>query len=469
MTNSLSFEEAVKRIDEIAEGLANGTSKSKGKTTIELRRLCGRHCTVPTSYKLADVVKEGDCAQRNSRVAEIWKGRYRDAVVALKVLRVSQDDPHMQRTKSLFCKEVVLMKQVNHDNILPFYGVSTTVSEFCLVFPWYENGNITDYIKREPNANQLGLLSGAVNGLRFLHESRLVHGSLRPSHILIDDNGVARLATAGHSSIVAVPGTSIAGWHVQSALDGEVDDYRYSAPEIQWPEDYGMDKILITKESDVYGMAMVIYEVLAGEKPYYKDNRSNMLSKVQAGEIPERPSDRINDPAWELLQKCWGKNLSERPPTVTVYKTLSELSSCPQVIHTPQPEGRSVTGELPGKLKLQFQSIKISLDKSKQQQFSVKLKYGSKDYTTALTKPVDDSGEHTWKGPESWSIETDKQHHGQSASLELILRTGIFKKDKVCAIGNFTLLNNVNKQSSVKLEAVDGTGSAVLKILLMEM
>ena len=62
------------------------------------------------------------------------------------------------------------------------------------------------------------------------------------------------MSTAGRSSIVAVKGTSIAS-HVQSG--GEIDNYRYSAPEIQWTE---ADEILITKESDVYGMAMVIYE-----------------------------------------------------------------------------------------------------------------------------------------------------------------------------------------------------------------
>ena len=63
--------------------------------------LCGRHCIVPTSYKLKGVVKEGDRAQRISQVTEIWKGRYNDEVVALKVLRVPRDDPHVQRTKSV--------------------------------------------------------------------------------------------------------------------------------------------------------------------------------------------------------------------------------------------------------------------------------------------------------------------------------------------------------------------------------
>ena len=51
------------------------------------------------------------------------------------------------------------MKQLEHKNILPFYGVSTTVSDFCLVLPWYRNGNIMDYLKGNPDINQFELAS----------------------------------------------------------------------------------------------------------------------------------------------------------------------------------------------------------------------------------------------------------------------------------------------------------------------
>ena len=46
--------------------------------------------------------------------------------------------------------------------------------------------------------------------------------------------------------------------HAQSK--GDIDNYRYLAPELQQPEGHGTDEILITKESDVYGMAMVVSE-----------------------------------------------------------------------------------------------------------------------------------------------------------------------------------------------------------------
>ena len=55
--------------------------------------------------------------------------------------------------------EAVLMKQVEHKNIVPFYGVSTTASDFGLVFPWYKNGNIVDYLKENPDVDRYILAS----------------------------------------------------------------------------------------------------------------------------------------------------------------------------------------------------------------------------------------------------------------------------------------------------------------------
>ena len=63
--------------------------------------MCGSYRTLPTLYKLEDVVKEGDRPQRISNTAEIWKGRYKDEAVMLKILRVSRQDPHILGLKSV--------------------------------------------------------------------------------------------------------------------------------------------------------------------------------------------------------------------------------------------------------------------------------------------------------------------------------------------------------------------------------
>ena len=72
---------------------------------------------------------------------------------------------------------------------------------------------------------------------------------------------------------MAVPGTSVAG-HSQSELDENMYKCQYSAPEIQWPEDYDMEKVLITKESDVYSLAMVAYEA-SFRRPVSSGSRAN--------------------------------------------------------------------------------------------------------------------------------------------------------------------------------------------------
>ena len=96
---------------------------------------------------------------------------------------------------------------------------------------------------------------------------------------MIDDGGNARLAIGCHGSIVAVPGTPFADY-LRSSLEGDPRGYHYSAPEIQWPEDYGTDKILATIESDIYGIAMVVYEASrANPSPMRQDQVSRQFPR----------------------------------------------------------------------------------------------------------------------------------------------------------------------------------------------
>jgi serine/threonine protein kinase len=90
------------------------------------------------------------------------------------------------------------MKRLEHDNILPFYGVSTTISDFSLVFPWYKNGHVDRYLEENPDADRYDLVGtskptvhtqrsresreqvlGVVKGLLFLHSNGVAHGSVQ--------------------------------------------------------------------------------------------------------------------------------------------------------------------------------------------------------------------------------------------------------------------------------------------------
>jgi len=108
--------------------------------------------------------------------------------------------------------------------------------------------------------------------------------------------------------------------------------------------------------------------------------------------MPQQPSANDNE-IWEFLKRCWSRDPTKRPPTVQVSDAFSQFSSLPQAITGCVGPGIE---ELPGKLKLQVQSIKISLKELKPQ-FLVKFKYGSSGNTTSLaTKAVGGPDEYTW-------------------------------------------------------------------------
>jgi len=123
-------------------------------------------------------VREGDYSKQISQVVEIRKGRYKGKVVTLKVFKVPPQDPHVSTFKTVSVPrdpwqrtprhsdirqrmyEVIrTVKKHEHDNLVPLYGMSTAIATFCLVYPWYKNGNIISYLKDHPEDNRFDLAS----------------------------------------------------------------------------------------------------------------------------------------------------------------------------------------------------------------------------------------------------------------------------------------------------------------------
>ena len=126
----------------------------------------------------------------------------------------------------------------------------------------------------------------------------------------------------------------------------------------------------------------LISQVLTGSMPHSGCDDTVALSKIRAGKIPERPSEGIPDQIWQLLEKCWSMDPQERPSATQFYDALSRFRSF-----------RS------GTLRFGVQRVKFSSTGAKNQQFSVKFKYGNKSHTTSLaslTTRTAAGDEYTW-------------------------------------------------------------------------
>src|SRR5882762_6287213 len=102
-------------------------------------------------------------------------------------------------------REISVWSRVRDQNVTPFFGVSFDFdrpSAPCLVSPYYQNGNIISYLKKQPAVDKLALVSYMIksiegipysispqlaqvaSGLSYLHSLSIVHGDLKGVSIL---------------------------------------------------------------------------------------------------------------------------------------------------------------------------------------------------------------------------------------------------------------------------------------------
>ncbi|KAJ7318190.1 kinase-like domain-containing protein [Mycena albidolilacea] len=251
---------------------------------------------------------------------DIFRGQYQGELVAMKRLRLFQaESDESVQIRRRFCREALIWKNLDHDYILPFFGVdSETFSGFlCMVSPWMKNGTLVnkwgglceDSI---PVLVRTAIYEIAV-GLQYLRSENIVHGDLRGANILVDDGGHARLADFGLAAITDGP----------LAATNRGGSLRWMAPELLHPESCGFKVFQRTFASDIYSFACVCIELYGAGLPPYSELSSDgaVLLHVVAGGRPHCPSTTS---AWchELIDQCLSHSPFNRPRTSSIVESI---------------------------------------------------------------------------------------------------------------------------------------------------
>jgi len=194
----------------------------------------------------------------------------------------------------------------------------------AMLLPFYRNGNINKYIKKNPSVDVLHLFEGVLSGLSFMHNQNppVAHGDVRGSNILISDNGDPILVDVGINNIPQPP-----DWTYSS---GEAT--RWMAPEILHVPDNTDDIYPSSLKGDVYSFGMTLLEVYTGNVPF--PNRrfyAAAVFDVVNGIRPPRPIDcsKPTDGVWEIITSCWEHDPLKRPNIDAVqawFRVVSRMS-----------------------------------------------------------------------------------------------------------------------------------------------
>ncbi|KAF9457390.1 kinase-like domain-containing protein [Collybia nuda] len=243
--------------------------------------------------------------------ADIYRASYEKLEVAVKRMRVFQRGQDHHKIHRTFCKEALLWRSFRHPHVLPFLGVdSKTFSPYlCMVSPWMRHGTIMRHLSENEGVDVKKLLREVAQGLDYLHSQKVVHGDLRGSNILINEEWQACLADFG----LAVVSDSTMG----SQTSNSHGSVRWMAPELHDPESFGFSRFIRTFASDIYAFGCVCFEVHTGRAPFADIvNDSAVMLQVLRGARPQRTTPEtlrhISDDVWRLIQHCWRQTPSER-------------------------------------------------------------------------------------------------------------------------------------------------------------
>jgi eukaryotic-like serine/threonine-protein kinase len=244
--------------------------------------------------------------------------RQLDEDVALKVLRsdVMKDDPTLLER---FKQEIKLARRITHKNVLRTHDFGDTDGTPYISMEYLEGVTLKDLIVNKgalPIGVGLRIAKQMCQGLEAAHLQGVVHRDIKPQNMLIlpetgdlkvMDFGIARVSEVKAGMAAGASGLTTAG-----VVMGTPD---YMPPEQAQgtPADY---------RSDIYSLAVVLYEVFTGRLPFTADT----AMKVVLAHIrnPPPPPRTVNDRIPPALEAVILRGLQKDP--AMRYQTVSDMT-----------------------------------------------------------------------------------------------------------------------------------------------
>jgi serine/threonine-protein kinase len=146
-----------------------------------------------------------------------------------------------------------LLASLEHKNIVKTHGISRNERHFILIQEYLSGGTLNDKLAFQLNWQEtLKIASQICEAIIFAHNNRIIHGHLRPTNILFNDNGQVKLT------------------------DFSLEDDLSTAENSHF---YYLDNEERSKASDIYATGVVLYQLFTGSLPSRQQDTSFVVRK----------------------------------------------------------------------------------------------------------------------------------------------------------------------------------------------
>ncbi|TFK30703.1 CMGC/CDK/CDK5 protein kinase [Coprinopsis marcescibilis] len=198
--------------------------------------------------------------------ATVYKGRSRttNEIVALKEIHLDAEEG----TPSTAIREISLMKELKHVNIVRLHDVIHTESKLVLIFEFCEQ-DLKKYMDQHGDRGALdqhvvrSFMYQLLKGTAFCHENQVLHRDLKPQNLLINRKGELKLGDFGLARAFGVP---------VNTFSNEVVTLWYRAPDVL------LGSRTYSTSIDVWSCGCIFAEMISGVPLFRgRDNQDQLL------------------------------------------------------------------------------------------------------------------------------------------------------------------------------------------------
>src|SRR5438270_7261691 len=270
-------------------------------------------------YKLVKLIASGG-------MAEVYLARQAGAAGFEKLVCLKRILPHLARDKQfvdMFLNEARLAARLDHPNIVSIFDLGDAGGNYFIAMEFIDGPSLRAVGKRAHERGELlpipeivKIVSMAAAGLQYAHDLHdpagkplgLVHRDISPDNILVHRNGSAKVVDFGIAKAANSSGATRTG-----TLKGKV---AYMPPEQLRGEQ-------LDRRTDVFALGVVLYELLAGRRPWEGDSEVALIGQIMTQDPPPLGELRADVPAGlvAIVDRALAKERSAR------FQSCAELQS----------------------------------------------------------------------------------------------------------------------------------------------
>jgi serine/threonine protein kinase len=229
---------------------------------------------------------------------------------------------------AMFLDEARLAARIVHPNVVPTLDVVVVDNELFLVMEYVRGASLSRLLRAARAQGETiplpivsSIFAGALHGLHAAHEAKnergerldIVHRDISPQNVMVGTDGAPRVLDFGVAKAIG---------RSQTTRDGQLKGkLAYMAPEQMRGE-------TVTRRTDVYAAAVVLWESLTGVRLFKAENEGNLVAQVLSGKVSPPSSIVPGLPGALDALVMRGLELDPASRFATARDMASELVAC---------------------------------------------------------------------------------------------------------------------------------------------